>query len=59
MNGIDKLLLEYGYPQNRIPYLKKEITSMNYEEVEKSILPYHDITADHHDKSYHYNEYEF
>lgn len=58
MNDIEKLLLEYGYPSNRIPHLIKKISSIDYDEVEKSILPYHDITADHY-KSYPYNEYEF
>lgn len=44
---MEQLLREYGYPEEAIPRLLKEIGPVSYEKVEKLILPYHDITADH------------
>jgi hypothetical protein len=41
-----KLLRDYGYPEKAIPRLMEEISSMNYDRLEKLILPYNDITAD-------------
>lgn len=41
-----KLLRDYGYPEKAIPRLMKEISSMNYDRLEKLILPYNDITSD-------------
>jgi hypothetical protein len=42
---MENLLREYGYPEKAIPRLMKEISTMNYDRVEKLILPYNDITA--------------
>ncbi|MBO0959971.1 hypothetical protein J1P26_09565 [Neobacillus sp. MM2021_6] len=41
-----KLLREYGYPEEAIPRIMQEISSMSYDRVKKLILPYNDITAD-------------
>jgi hypothetical protein len=41
-----QLLRDYGYPEDAIPRLLKEIGTLSYEKAEKLILPYHDITAD-------------
>lgn len=46
MENIKQLFREYGYPDESIPNLMKEIGTMSYEQVEKLIMPYHDITAD-------------
>lgn len=46
MKNIEQLLRDYGYPDDSIPNLLKEIGTMSYEQVEKLIMPYHDITAD-------------
>jgi hypothetical protein len=42
---MEKLLRDYGYPEEAIPRLIREISSMNYDRVRKLILPYNDITA--------------
>jgi hypothetical protein len=42
----EKLLREYGYPEEAIPRLMEEISTMSYDRVRKLILPYNDITAD-------------
>lgn len=41
-----KLLRDYGYPEQSIPRLLEEISSMSPDKVKKLILPYNDITAD-------------
>lgn len=40
-----KLLRDYGYPEKAIPRLMEEISSMDYDKLEKLILPYNDITS--------------
>lgn len=42
----EQLLRHYGYPEEAIPRLLKEIEVLSYEKVEKLILPYHDIVDD-------------
>ncbi|MFC3882304.1 hypothetical protein ACFOU2_01685 [Bacillus songklensis] len=42
---MEQLLRDYGYPEEAIPSLLKEIGTLSYEKVEKLIMPYHDITA--------------
>ncbi|MEH7180328.1 hypothetical protein [Neobacillus vireti] len=42
---MEKLLRDYGYPEKAIPRLMQEISTMNYDRVEKLILPYNDFTA--------------
>ncbi|WP_169907533.1 hypothetical protein [Priestia abyssalis] len=42
----EQLLRYYGYPEEAIPRLLKEISALSYEKVEKLILPYHDMIAD-------------
>jgi hypothetical protein len=46
MKNIEQLLRDYGYPDESISKLTKEIGTMSYDQVEKRIMPYHDITAD-------------
>jgi len=41
-----KLLRDYGYPEKAIPRLMEEISSMDYNRLEKLILPYNDITSE-------------
>ena len=36
---MEKLLRDYGYPEEAIPRLMKEISTMNYDRVEKLIPP--------------------
>ena len=43
---MEKLLREYGYPEESIPRLVQEIHSMSLDKVKKLILPYNDITSD-------------
>ncbi|MBT2659231.1 hypothetical protein J7E81_29215 [Bacillus sp. ISL-18] len=43
---MEKLLRDYGYPEQSIPRLMEEISSMSFEKVKKLILPYNDITAE-------------
>ena len=45
MKNIEKLFHDYGYPEAVIPNVMNEIETMSYEQVEKLIMPYHDITA--------------
>ena len=42
----EQLLRHYGYPEEAIPRLLKEIEVLSYEKVEKMILPYRDIVSD-------------
>ncbi|MBT2698552.1 hypothetical protein ACSU6B_21555 [Neobacillus sp. C211] len=42
----EKLLRDYGYPEQSIPRLVQEIDSMSLDKVKKLILPFNDITAD-------------
>lgn len=42
---IEKLLHEYGYPENVIHQYIKDTKNLDYDELEKSIMPYQDITA--------------
>ncbi|WP_180954925.1 hypothetical protein [Bacillus sp. V3-13] len=46
MENIEQLLRDYGYPEEAIPDLLKEISNLGYEKAEQMIMPYHDITAD-------------
>jgi hypothetical protein len=46
MKNIEKLFHDYGYPEDVISNVMNEIETMSYEQVEKLIMPYHDITAD-------------
>jgi hypothetical protein len=46
MENVEQLFRDYGYPEEAIPNLLKEVGTLSYEEVEKRIMPYHDITAD-------------
>ncbi|WP_191991982.1 hypothetical protein [Bacillus aerolatus] len=46
MEKVERLLRDYGYPEEAIPNLLKEIGTLDYEKVEQLIMPYHDITAD-------------
>jgi hypothetical protein len=43
---MEQLLRDYGYPEQSIPRLVQEISSMSIDKVKKLILPYNDITAD-------------
>lgn len=42
----EQLLRDYGYPEEAIPNLMKEIGTLSNEEMEMLIMPYKDITAD-------------
>ncbi|MDQ0862289.1 hypothetical protein QFZ72_005887 [Bacillus sp. V2I10] len=42
---VEKLLRDYGYPEEAIPRLVREIGPLSYEKVAKLIMPYPDITA--------------
>jgi hypothetical protein len=46
MENVEQLLRDYGYPEEAIPNLLKEIGTLSYEKVEKLIMPYLDITAE-------------
>jgi hypothetical protein len=43
---MEKLLRDYGYPEQSIPRLMEEISSMSFDKAKKLILPYNDITAE-------------
>ncbi|MEH6949605.1 hypothetical protein V7068_21700 [Bacillus sp. JJ634] len=45
MEHIKQLLRDYGYPEEEIPNVLKELGTTDYEQIEKSIMPYRDITA--------------
>jgi hypothetical protein len=42
---VEKLLRDYGYPEEAISLLIREISPLSYDKVAKLILPYPDITA--------------
>ncbi|WP_180955576.1 MULTISPECIES: hypothetical protein [Bacillus] len=46
MENIEQLLRDYGYPEEAIPDLLREMSNLGYEKAEQMIMPYHDIIAD-------------
>lgn len=46
MEDKEQLLREYGYPEEAIPNILKEIEAMSNKEAEMLIMPLQDITAD-------------
>jgi hypothetical protein len=43
--NLEQLLHKYGYPEQAIQSIMKDVDGLDYEEVKKRIMPYRDITA--------------
>ncbi|PLR91140.1 hypothetical protein [Bacillus sp. T33-2] len=43
---MEQLLRNYGYPEDAIERLLDDVADMGYEQAEKRLMPYRDITAE-------------